>query len=53
MSPQLRPQSRRTHTDRLLAAWLLLMVWAVLHQIYGADALASDRKSTRLNSSHT
>ena len=41
MSPQVSPHSRRAHTDRLLAAWLLLMVWAVLHQIYGADALAS------------
>lgn len=36
-----RTNIRRAHNDRLVAVWLLLMLWALLHHLYGAEALAS------------
>ena len=37
----MRKNIRQTHQDKLLAVWLLLLLWALLHHIYGAEALAS------------
>ncbi len=33
--------TERRHTDRLLALMVLLLLWALIHYLYGAEALAS------------